>query len=262
MSDKMTIAELLASKGKRKLTQVYVHNAQEAAACEAAGIDMIVTWERSDIKAIAGAAPNTFLTAGLVYGVYANGDEAKRASYGLMKAGADAIYCPLSMGVVEEMTREGIPVQGHIGYIPFRKSWLGGARAVGKSAGEAIKLYETALAYQEAGVIAIEVEVVPEKVAAEISSRLKVLMVSMGAGSGCDVQYLFADDILGYNTGHVPRHAKVYRDHAAERARIHADSIDAFREFSSDVTTGVFPAKGNSVGVDDSEFEAFLEGID
>jgi len=126
MSEKSTIAALLASKGKRKLTQVYVHNAQEAAACEAAGIDMIVTWERSDVKAIAAAAPNTFLTAGLVYGVYVNGDEAKRASYGLMKAGADAIYCPLSMGVVEEMTREGIPVQGHIGYIPFRKSWLGG----------------------------------------------------------------------------------------------------------------------------------------
>ena len=68
MSEKLTIASLLASKGERKLTQVYVHNAQEAAACEAAGIDMIVTWERSDIKAIAAAAPNTFLTAGLVYG--------------------------------------------------------------------------------------------------------------------------------------------------------------------------------------------------
>ena len=110
--------------------------------------------------------------------------------------------------------------------------------------------------------IAIEVEVVPEKVAAEISGRLDVLTVSMGAGSGCDVQYLFADDILGYNTGHVPRHAKVYRDHAAERARLQVDSVDAFREFSADVTSGVFPAKANNVGVNDAEFAAFLEGIE
>jgi len=138
---------------------------------------------------------------------------------------------------------------------------LGTSRLGNLGSGEAIQLYEAAMAYQEAGVVAIEVEVVPEKVAAEISSRLDVLTVSMGAGSGCDVQYLFADDILGYNTGHVPRHAKVYRDHAAERARLQADSIAAFGEFSAEVTSGVFPTEGNNVGVEEAEFAAFIEGI-
>ena len=57
---------------------------------------------------------------------------------------------------------------------------------------------------------------VPVEVATAISARVGILLWSMGSGAGCDAQYLFAEDILGANRGHMPRHAKVYRDFAAE----------------------------------------------
>ena len=47
-------------------------------------------------------------------------------------------------------------------------------------------------------------EVVPFEVASEISKRMELLVISMGSGNGCDAQYLFAEDILGTNRGHVP----------------------------------------------------------
>ena len=67
---KLTVKDLLALKGKRQLTEVYVRTAKEASACEAAGIDMLVTSEQNNCAEIRAAAPNTFLTIGLVYGDY------------------------------------------------------------------------------------------------------------------------------------------------------------------------------------------------
>ena len=89
-------------------------------------------------------------------------------------------------------------------WYPYRSSWFGGFKAVGKTAKEALDVYEKTLAYQEAGAIAVEMEVVPHQVASEISKRVDILVISMGSGAGCDAQYLFATDILGSNTGHVP----------------------------------------------------------
>ncbi len=257
-----TVKELLACKGRRKLTQVNVHEAREAAACEAAGIDMIITWERSPIEEFRAAAPNTFFTVGLVYGTYVNADEAKRAAFKAMERGADAIYCPMSLEVVEALAKEAIPVHGHVGFVPYKKTWSGGFRAVGKTAGEAIEVYRRAKAYEDAGAIAIEVELVPVPVATEITKRLSILTVAMGAGTGCDAQYLFAKDILGYNDGHIPRHAKTYRNHRAEYDRLHQDSIEAFSEFKKETEEGSFPAEGNVLGMADDEYEAFLKGLD
>jgi len=59
-------------------------------------------------------------------------------------------------------------------------------------------------------------EVVPDRVAAEISKRTSMLVLSMGGGAGCDCQYLFAEDILGMHDGHYPRHSKRYRNFLAE----------------------------------------------
>ena len=60
-------------------------------------------------------------------------------------------------------------------------------------------------------------------------------MLSMGAGAGCDAQYLFAEDVLGSNRGHMPRHSKVYRNFAAEYDRLQAERVAAFGEFVADV---------------------------
>lgn len=85
-----------------------------------------------------------------------------------------------------------------------------------------------------------------------------MLMISMGAGTGCDAQYLFADDVLGSNRGHRPRHAKVYRNFAAEFDRLQNERVAAFAEFADDVRSGAYPEKGHEVAIDRNELEAFL----
>ena len=197
-----------------------IRSPKEAFACEAAGIDLIITWERNDIAAVRAAAPDTFLTIGLVYGEYSSVSDALAGAYRALRLGADAIYCPQSLEYVRALANEAIPVVGHVGFVPYKKTWSGGFKAVGKTASEALEVYALARAYQEAGAIGLEIELVPEQVAGEISKRLDILTLGMGAGSGCDAQYLFATDILGDNEGHIPRHAKVYRDHKSEYAYI------------------------------------------
>jgi 3-methyl-2-oxobutanoate hydroxymethyltransferase len=155
-------------------------------------------------------------------------------------------------------------VVGHVGLVPSRATWTGGFRAVGKTAEDALRLYREVKAYESAGAFAfaVEIEVVPEAVATEISRRTSVLLWSMGAGAGCDAQYLFANDILGYTVGHVPRHAKVYRDFRSEHARLQAERIAAFGEFVSDVASGVYPGEGHLVRMDPEELDAFRERLE
>jgi 3-methyl-2-oxobutanoate hydroxymethyltransferase len=259
---KLTVKDLLALKGKRQLTEVYVRNAKEASACEAAGIDMLITSERSNCAEIRAAAPNTFLTIGLVYGDYTSPSEVLRGGFQALRNRADAVYCGSSLEFVRAMANEGIPVVGHVGFVPYKSTWFGGFKAVGKTAAEALEVYQRTLAYQEAGAIAVEIEIVPHKVAAEISRRVNILLIGMGSGTGCDAQYLFSTDILGDNEGHIPRHAKVYRNFKAEYARLYEESIAAFREFKRDVENGTYPAPKQLVKINDEEYEQFLERVE
>ncbi|RWN82318.1 MAG: 3-methyl-2-oxobutanoate hydroxymethyltransferase, partial [Mesorhizobium sp.] len=83
-----------------------------------------------------------------------------------------------------------------------------------------------------------------------ISERTSLIMLSMGAGTGCDAQYLFADDILGQNRGHMPRHSKVYRNFAAEYDRLQAERIAAFSEYVADVNSLAYPEDKHVVHMD------------
>ena len=79
----------------------------------------------------------------------------------------------------------------------------------------------------------------------------------MGSGPGCDAQYLFAEDILGTNRGHMPRHAKVYRNFAAEFDRLQLERIAAFREFATDVEQGAYPQPQHVVSMEPRELATF-----
>ena len=100
-----------------------------------------------------------------------------------------------------------------------------------------------------------------EQIAEAISKRTEMLVISMGSGKGCDAQYLFAEDILGTNRGHVPRHAKVYRNLAGELDRIQQERVQAFREYQADVLKGTFPDTKNTVGVKSEEYDEFLRKL-
>ena len=269
---KLTAYDLLQIKGKRQLSEVFVNNPEEAAAAEEAGIDILATSYDApqfgifstfdDMKRIREACPNTHLMMGPPYMSYASPTEAIRASYELMKLGADSVYTPNSVDFIRAMQRENVPVISHVGLIPAKAAWIGGFRAVGKRADEALQVLRDAIAIDEAGAIAIEVEVVPVKVAAEITKRVKCLTLSMGSGSECDAQYLFSQDILGWNTGHVPRHSRVYRNFLEEFERLQRERVAAYGEFIRDVQSRSFNDPKVTVGIDDRELDRFMKLAD
>jgi 3-methyl-2-oxobutanoate hydroxymethyltransferase len=162
---------------------------------------------------------------------------------------------------VRFLAEDHIPVVGHVGLVPSRATWTGGFKAVGKTAQAALALFEECKAYEEAGAFAVEIEVVPVEVAAEISKCTKLLLWSMGSGPGCDAQYLFAEDILGANRGHMPRHSKVYRNFSAEFDKLQSERIKVFSEYIADVKSGVYPEESHVVRMPPAELLAFGAGL-
>lgn len=258
-----TVADLLAAKGTRQMTMLRYFSLDEAAAAERAGIDIAsVPAEVALHPRYREVAPSIFSMTGLTHLECGTPDDYLRWCGDALNRGADAVYCSGSLRTVELLAREHIPVVGHVGLVPARATWTGGFRAVGKTADAALALLQEVKAYEAAGAFAVEIEVVPEEVATAITGRTSILLWSMGAGAGCDAQYLFANDILGYTDGRVPRHAKVYRDFAAEHARLQEERAAAFAEFVSDVKSGAFPEDRHLVRMDPAELEKFREGLE
>ena len=147
---KLTIHDLFqAKKEGRQFVEVRTSDLNEAIACAEAGVEIIMCM-RQDLPVIRPAVPDAFIiSANLLDQPHiASPEQAIAAGFELMNLGADAVYSGMSMKVVEAMAREYIPVIGHIGFVPYRSSWLGGARAVGKTAEEAVKVYEAANAWK------------------------------------------------------------------------------------------------------------------
>ena len=224
----------------------------------------IIMCMEEDLPVIRPAVPNVFIVA--AHNVNdpraASPDQAVSAGFRLMNSGADAVYSALSMKCVEAMAREYIPVIGHIGFVPYRSTWIGGVRAVGKTAAEARQVFDAAKAYQDAGAIGVEIEIVPAKVAEEINRRLeKLILISMGSGGGT-IQYLFATDVLGTNTGHIPRHAKVYGDIGKEEARVQQLRVEAFKALQNEVQSGAYPEEKHTLKIKSEEHVAFLKSLE
>eukprot|EP01037_Dinobryon_pediforme_P037234 gene37234-44600_t len=236
---KPTVADVRANKGKRQYTMTRTETWEDLAAAEAAGIDMVsVPPEMLLQPQFRSVAPTKFAIPGKSPFDMGTEDDAIRWAFQMMAAGADAVYCASSFQVVRRLADEAVPVIGHVGLIPSKCTWTGGFKAVGKTADSAMRIWEACQRYEEAGAFGVEIEVVPPEVTAEISRRTSLFMVSMGAGSGGDCQYLFACDILGTNTGHMPRHSKQYANLAREYARLQDMRVAAFKEWVGDVQSG------------------------
>ena len=259
---KPTVAELVAGKGKRQLTDIFVLSLEEVRAAEEAGLDMICLPDETMSREVREAAPTTFIIAALAYGVHATADEYLRMGMAMYRLGADAVYCAAGLDTVARLAAEGLAVVGHIGFIPTHRTWYGGYRATGKTAESALRVWRQARALEAAGAFAAEIELVPEPVAAAISQRSSLFLISMGSGAGCDAQYLFSMDILGSNTGHYPRHSKKYRDFLAEFERLQAERVAAYGEYRADVESGVYPAAEHKLQIDDAELAQFIAVLD
>lgn len=240
-----TVKDLRDQKGKRVLVETLPFSPEEAAAAEEAGIDTMKV--RFDPKApqsaadIRRAAPNTFMAFSVPLVAAATPEEAVRIGYDAMTLGADAIMCQWAPRFVERAAEAGIPIQGHAGLVPRKSTWTGGLRAVGKTLDEAVQVFREIKALESAGAYAVEVEVIPEELLREISRRTRLLTSSIGGGAGGDIQFLFADDILGNNPPPYPRHSKQYRRLYEMKQAMQRERVAGFREFVDDVRNARFP---------------------
>ena len=261
-----TVKDIRDFKGVRQLTQINPESPEEAAAAEEAGIDTMKL--RFDPKVPQStierrqAAPHTFMTYAQFLTAYASKTEALRAAFDAMEGDADSIMCQWSLEFVEAVASAGIPVQSHVGLVPRKSTWTGGLRAVGKTVDEALQIYRDIKDLENAGAWGVECEVIPASIMRELSKRTTLVTSSIGSGSGGDIQFLFAQDLLGDGKPPFPRHAKQYCDLYAMRQEMQKTRVAAFKEFAAEVRSGAFPGPEHTVDVGQDVVDGFLEAID
>jgi 3-methyl-2-oxobutanoate hydroxymethyltransferase len=151
--------------------------------------------------------------------------------------------------------RAGIPVMGHVGLTPQTATALGGYKAQGKTAKDAIRLMEEVLALQSVGCFAVVIEAVPAAITEAIVERVEVPTIGIGAGPATSGQVLVFHDLLGITTGHMAKFVKRYAD-------IHEEMVAAVGAYRDEVRARAFPGPEHVYAVDEEELEYFRRYLD
>jgi len=198
-------------------------------------------------RAVARGAKRPLLVGDLPFGSYeVSTEEAQRNAYRLLKEGSmEAVKLegadPSRLRTVEVLTKGGIAVMGHIGLTPQSYSTLGGFRAQGRRAAQAVELVEQAQRLEDAGVFAMVVECVPQEVAREITERVSVPVIGIGSGPHTSGQVLVYHDLLGMMQH--PHHAKVVPKFSKQYADVGVQIHAALKDFCKEVREEKFPAQ-------------------
>lgn len=205
-------------------------------------------------EAVRRGAPNTFVIGDMPFGSYQCGwqDAVRNAARYFKEADVDCIKLEGGKRVVEvikAISDAGMLIMGHIGLTPQSSSALGGFKAQGRTAEDAMATLEDAWAVYEAGAFAILVEAVPPEVTRIITDELPIPIYSIGAGD-CDGQVMICHDILGVFQAFTPKFVKKYANLGAEMQRV-------FEEYIADVRQGSFPGPEHTYSMLEGELEKF-----
>ena len=265
---KIRVPHLVAKKQHgEKITMLTVYDATMARLLDLAGMDMLlvgdslgtvimgyentlpVTLEAviHHAKAVTNGAKRALVVVDMPFLTYqASIREAVRNARRIVQeGGAEAVKLEGGIavaGAVKRLADIGVPVMGHLGLTPQSVHKLGGFRAVGKTQREAEEILEGALALEEAGAFAVVLESVPDGVAEEVTTKLKIPTIGIGSGPHCDGQVLVSYDAFGLFDTFVPRFVKRY-------ARLGETITAAAKEYITDVQRGRFPAREHSVRI-------------
>ena len=257
----VTVASIAALKGSgRQYVQVTAGTAEEAAAAEEAGIDMVVCLAAA-VPAVRQGSSRLFVTAAIDFGGEVTLDDLLATAFRSLSAGADAVITARRFDAVRLLAAEGVPVMGHLGFVPKRSNQFGGVRMVGRTAAEAMTLWRQFQELEDAGAFAVECELIPAPVLAQITPRTSMATISLGSGRDADVMFLFQSDVCG-ESPRVPRHARAYGDVAALQRQIAQERVRALAAFRADVLSGGFPNDGEVGRVDPDELAGFVDAID
>jgi 3-methyl-2-oxobutanoate hydroxymethyltransferase len=144
---------------------------------------------------------------------------------------------------------------------PRKSTWVGAIRAVGKTSAEAFELWDRFRRLEDAGAFAVECEIIPAEVMAEINRRTGLVTVSLGSGPGADVMFLFTSDICG-ESARLPRHARAWGNLAALHKAVRDARVEALSGFRKEVAGGSYPASTELAGIADAELEAFRKRLE
>ena len=257
MGPKLTIRDIVRYKGSKKIVMITAYDYAFARIVDNASVDIILVGDSVGMvvhglsstrqvdmnmmilhtSSVARGVKRALVVADMPFGSYeASDEEAVSNAVKLVRAGADAVKLEGGGEMVERIkaiVKAGIPVMAHIGLTPQRSLILGGYRRRGRTVNDAERLVEDALAVQEAGAFAVVIEFTAEEVAAEITRRLSIPTICIGAGRYCDGQVLVLYDVLGIYE-EVPPFAKKYAD-------LYRVVFDAIKRYVEDVRSGAFP---------------------
>jgi 3-methyl-2-oxobutanoate hydroxymethyltransferase len=141
--------------------------------------------------------------------------------------------------VISAITRASIPVMGHLGLTPQSVHKMGGYVVQGRDEDAARKILEDAIALERAGCYALVLEGVPLELARQVSQRLSIPTIGIGAGKYCDGQVLVCYDLLGMNPDFKPKFVKRY-------GNLHGSITESAGAFFSEVRAGAFPDEEHS----------------
>ena len=274
---KLALPELAAMKRRGdKIVMVTAYDMPGTRFAEDAGIDLLLVGDSAAMvvlghegttvpvtmeemlfltRTVARAARRPIVIADMPFGSYQVSDEdaVRNAIRFVKEAGADMVKLE-GAGVMTSRLRAiaqaGIPAVGHIGLTPQTATALGGFKTQGKTAAAATALVDDALALEQAGAALLVLEAVPAPVATEITRRLTIPTIGIGAGAGCDGQVLVYHDLLGLSEGHLPRFVKRY-------ANLSREIRDALEAYAADVRDGTFPGPEHTYEMDADERRAF-----
>jgi len=153
------------------------------------------------------------------------------------------------------IVRSGIPVMGHVGLTPQTATALGGYKAQGKSAKDAVRLTEEVLALQAVGCFAVVIEAVPAAITEAIVERVEVPTIGIGAGPATSGQVLVFHDLTGITSGHMAKFVKRYAD-------VHGTMVDAVRRYGEEVRSRHFPEPEHVYSVEPAELAEFRRYLD
>lgn len=271
MTSQITVRDIARMKvDGQKIPMVTAYDYTSARIADAAGVPMLlvgdslgmvvlgydstipVTMEDMihHIGAVARGVEHALIVGDLPFLSYQVGSEQALQNAGrfLQEGRAHAVKLEGGRRVVETVHRlvqSGIPVMGHIGLTPQSVNGFGGYRVRGKDKAEAEELIRDALALQEAGVFSLVLELIPTALAGEITRRLSVPTIGIGAGPQCDGQVQVLHDMLGLYTDLVPKHTRRF----AEMATVMAEALT---NYVTQVQEGKFPSAKESFQMDES----------
>ncbi len=195
------------------------------------------------VRGVVRGAPHALVVADLPFGTYESSpQQALATAIRFMKeGGAHAVKLEGGERVAEQIaliTSAGIPVMAHIGFTPQSVNTLGGFRVQGRGDG-AEQLVTDAIAVQEAGAFSVVMEMVPADIAGQVTRKLTIPTVGIGAGADCDAQVLVWQDMAGYTSGKTAKFVKRF-------GNVGDELRTAAAAYAAEVRQGTFPGPEHS----------------